>query len=68
MRVLEAPQGGGSARREKTTGWKRVLPASPPSGLEGLRFKNPKLRFGRRDHDGGLIVRKRDIAFHLTAY
>lgn len=34
--VLEAPQGGGVARSGKGTGWRLELPASPPSGMEGL--------------------------------
>lgn len=62
MHVLEAPQGVGSARSEKT-GWKRMLPASPPSGLEGLR-----LGFGLLGHYEGLIVRKGNTTSHLTAY
>lgn len=45
-----------------------MLPASPHSGLEALRFKISKLRVGLLGHCEGLIVRKEDTTFHLTVY
>lgn len=64
---LEAPRGVGSARSGETTGWKQVPPALPPSGLEGRRFKNSKLRFGLPGHYEGLLVSKGDTTFNLIA-
>lgn len=65
---LGAPQGAGAARSGEGTGRKLVLPALPPSSIEGLESKNCKLRPGLPGPFEGLSakIRAYNISFNST--